>query len=56
MSARNTDDGLGATEPVDASRRAAMLGMARALAYVPPAVATFALTTWSTREAKAYTG
>lgn len=42
------------TEKVDDSRRSAMLAMAKALAYVPPAVATFALTTWSTREAQAY--
>jgi len=48
------DRRLGVTGPVDGERRSALLAMAKGLAYVPPAVATFAMAGLSVREAHAY--
>lgn len=39
---------------IDDARRSAMLTMAKVMAYVPPAVATFAMGGLSIREAHAY--
>lgn len=44
-----------ATKQVDEKRRSALLGMGKAMAYVPPLVATFAMGGMSIREAHAYT-
>jgi hypothetical protein len=43
-----------APETIDTERRAALLSMAKMMAYVPPVVATFAMGGLSVREAHAY--
>ncbi len=50
----NTENGSGKTDQVDEQRRSAMFKMAGVMAYVPPAVATFAMGGMSIREAHAY--
>jgi len=56
MSAGNFDDGPDTGGQVDEQRRAALFTMSKAMAYVPPVVATFAMGGLSIREAHAYTG
>jgi len=54
MSDKTIESTPGTAEPVDGERRSALLAMAKGLAYVPPAVATFAMAGLSVREAHAY--
>lgn len=48
------EDQIKTNNEVDEARRSAMLTMAKVMAYVPPAVATFAMGGLSIREAHAY--
>ena len=43
-----------AVDQVDEQRRSALFAMAKAMAYIPPIVATFAMGGLSIREAHAY--
>ena len=43
-----------AVDQVDEERRSALFAMAKAMAYIPPIVATFAMGGLSIREAHAY--
>ncbi|MDR3466122.1 MAG: hypothetical protein P4M07_09275 [Xanthobacteraceae bacterium] len=54
MTDDNGDRRLDAAEPADLERRSALLAMAKVMAYVPPAVATFAMGGMSARAAAAY--
>jgi hypothetical protein len=54
MSEKRMEDGPSASDQVDEQRRSAMCTMAGVLSYVPPAVATFAMSGMSIREAHAY--
>jgi hypothetical protein len=54
MSDKAIADRTDGDQQVDAQRRSALLAMAKVMAYVPPAVATFAMGGLSARAAGCY--